>query len=49
MGFFDKIKQKFSQAVEKTTETLKFDKLVQGLTKTRDSFVDKIQKCFRFR
>ncbi len=30
-------------AVEKTTEALKFDKLKEGLTKTRDSFVDKIQ------
>jgi fused signal recognition particle receptor len=30
-------------AVEKTSEALKFDKLKDGLTKTRDSFVDKIQ------
>lgn len=48
MGFFDKIKQKFTHAVEKTTETLKFDKLVEGLTKTRDNFVGKIQNVLGF-
>lgn len=54
MGFFNKIKDKVSSvtssaknaittAVEKSTEVFKFTKLKEGLTKTRTSFVDKIQ------
>jgi fused signal recognition particle receptor len=59
MGFFDKLKEKVgsvtssvtaavNNAVEKTTEAFKFDKLKEGLSKTRDSFVDKIQLTLGF-
>jgi fused signal recognition particle receptor len=40
MGFFDKLKQKLSSV----TETLKLDRLVEGLEKTRASFVDRLRK-----
>lgn len=45
MGFFDKIKEKFSNVVKSTAEAVSFDKLKDGLSKTRDSFVKKIQKA----
>lgn len=48
MGFFKSIKDKVSNAAatvaSKTVETLKFTKLKEGLSKTRDSFVEKIRK-----
>jgi fused signal recognition particle receptor len=40
MGFFDKIKQKITGV----TEALSFDRLKEGLTKTRDSFVGRLRK-----
>ncbi len=58
MGFFSKLKDKFTQQVDKVTEivsekvnsvvekaaeTLKIDKLKEGLTKTRKSFVEKFK------
>ena len=58
MGFFSKLKEKFTQQVDKVTEivsekvnsvvekaaeTLKIDKLKEGLSKTRKSFVDKFK------
>ena len=39
----EKTTEALNTAVEKTTEALKFTKLKEGLSKTRDSFVDKIQ------
>jgi len=39
MGFFDKIKKTFSNV----TEALQFDKLKEGLSKTRDSFVGRLR------
>ncbi|MBL0320999.1 MAG: signal recognition particle-docking protein FtsY [Ignavibacteria bacterium] len=39
MGFFDKIKQKITGV----TEALTFDRLKEGLTKTRDSFVGRLR------
>lgn len=45
MGFFDKIKEKFSNVVKSTAEAVSFDKLKDGLSKTRYSFVKKIQKA----
>ena len=39
MGFFDKIKQKLTGVAE----TISFDRLKEGLTKTRDSFVGKLR------
>jgi len=43
MGFFDKFKEKVSSVVQSTTEALGFNKLKDGLTKTRSTFIDKIQ------
>lgn len=43
MGFFNKLKEKVSKVVESTTEALKFEKLIGGLEKTRNSFVENIQ------
>ncbi len=42
MGLFNKIKEKVSNVVKSTTEAVSFDKLKEGLSKTRDSFVKKI-------
>lgn len=39
MGFFDKIKQKITGV----TEALTFDRLKEGLTKTRDTFVGRLR------
>ncbi len=39
----DSTNKAIDKALNKTVEALKFDKLKEGLTKTRDSFVDKIQ------
>ena len=39
MGFFDKIKQKITGVAESLT----FDRLKEGLAKTRDSFVGKLR------
>ncbi len=44
----EKTSTAISSAVEKTTEALKFNKLKEGLSKTRDSFVDKIQVALGF-
>jgi fused signal recognition particle receptor len=43
MGFFDKIKEKVGSVVEKASESLGFNKLKDGLEKTRSTLVDKIQ------
>jgi len=43
MGFFDKLKQKVGDAVSSATDAMGFDRLKDGLTKTRTSFVSKIQ------
>ncbi len=42
MGFFDKIKKSVDSAVKSAGEALSFDKLKDGLEKTRKSFSDKI-------
>lgn len=42
MGLFDKFKKTISDAVQSASETLGFNKLKDGLSKTRTSFVDKI-------
>lgn len=39
----DSTSKAFENAWQKTTEALSFDRLKEGLSKTRDSFVDKIQ------
>ena len=51
MGFFDKIKQKVSAVVQSATETIQnvtesigITKLKDGLAKTRNTFVTKLQK-----
>ncbi len=43
MGFFKKIKDRVNEVVQTTGDALKFDKLKEGLSKTRDSFVGNIQ------
>ena len=43
MGFFDKLKEKVTSVVEKTADVLSFNKLKDGLSKTRNSFIDKIK------
>jgi len=43
MGFFNKIKDKVSQATQSAGDVLGFNKLKQGLEKTRNSFVNKLQ------
>lgn len=43
MGFFSKLKEKVTQVVQSTSDALGFDKLKEGLAKTRDSFVNRIQ------
>ncbi len=43
MGFFKKLKEKVSEVVQQTGDALKFDKLKEGLKKTRESFVDNIK------
>lgn len=43
MGFFDKIKGKVSQAIQSTGEVFGFDKLKEGLEKTRNSFVHNLE------
>ncbi|MDX9789650.1 MAG: signal recognition particle-docking protein FtsY [Candidatus Kapabacteria bacterium] len=54
MGFFSKLKEKFTEQVDKVQEkvstviaqageTIKFDKIKDGLQKTRMSFIDKFQ------
>lgn len=43
MSFFSKIKEKVSSVVQTTTDALKFDRLKDGLAKTRDSLVDNLK------
>jgi fused signal recognition particle receptor len=54
MGFFSKLKEKFTEQVDKVqekvssvisqaSEAIKFDKIKDGLQKTRKSFIDKFQ------
>ncbi len=43
MGFFNKVKEKVSQAAQSAGDSLGFNKLKQGLEKTRNSFVNKLQ------
>lgn len=42
MGFFNNLKKKVSEVVQSTGDALKFDKLKDGLEKTRNNFVDSI-------
>lgn len=42
MGLFDKFKKTISDVVQSASDTLGFNKLKDGLSKTRTSFVDKI-------
>ncbi len=56
MGIFDKIKDKVTSAVKSTvdsvvkttTEVFQFDKLREGLEKTRNSFVNKLRSTIGF-
>jgi len=54
MGFFSKLKEKFTEQVDKVQEkvssvisqageAIKFDKIKDGLQKARKSFIDKFQ------
>ncbi len=43
MGFFDKFKEKISTVVQDTSSALGFDRLKDGLDKTRKSFANKLQ------
>jgi fused signal recognition particle receptor len=47
MGFFSKIKEKVSTAIQSTGEALGFDRLKEGLTRTRSTFVDNLQTVIR--
>jgi len=53
MGFFDKFKKKVSdtveKTVEKTSEAIGFNRLKEGLEKTRKSFSDKISNLLKGR
>jgi len=48
MGFFSKLKEKVTSAVQTATEAIGFNKLKDGLEKTRTAFVDKIQSVLGF-
>jgi fused signal recognition particle receptor len=43
MGIFDRFKEKVSSVVQSTTDALGFTKLKDGLSKTRDTFLSRIQ------
>ncbi len=43
MGIFDRFKEKVSSAVQSTSDALGFTKLKDGLSKTRDTFLSRIQ------
>jgi fused signal recognition particle receptor len=43
MGLFDKFKEKVSSVVQSTTDALGFTKLKDGLSKTRDTFLSRVQ------
>lgn len=43
MGIFDKFKEKVSSVVQSTTDVLGFTKLKDGLSKTRDTFLSRVQ------
>lgn len=43
MGLFDKFKEKISTAFQGASEVMGFDRLKDGLSKTRNTFVDRIQ------
>lgn len=45
MGLFDRFKDKVSSAFQSAGDALSFNKLKDGLSKTRDSFVNKIQSA----
>jgi len=47
MGFFSKIKEKVSTAIQSTGEALGFDRLKEGLSRTRSTFVDNLQTVIR--
>jgi fused signal recognition particle receptor len=49
MGFFDKFKKKIVETVEKTTEAVGFNRLKEGLEKTRKSFSDRLSKLLKGR
>ena len=43
MGIFDRFKEKVSSVVQSTTDALGFTKLKDGLSKTRDTFLSRVQ------
>lgn len=49
MGFFDKFKKKVVETVEKTTEAIGFNRLKEGLEKTRKTFSDRLTKLLKGR
>lgn len=49
MGFFDKFKKKIVETVEKTSEAVGFNRLKEGLEKTRKSFSDRLSKLLKGR
>lgn len=49
MGFFDKFKKKVVETVEKTSEAVGFNRLKEGLEKTRKTFSDRLTKLLKGR
>jgi len=49
MGFFDKFKKKVAETVDKTSEAVGFNRLKEGLEKTRKSFSDRLTKLLKGR
>ena len=49
MGFFDKFKKKIVDTVEKTSEAVGFNRLKEGLEKTRKSFSDRLSNLLKGR
>jgi fused signal recognition particle receptor len=49
MGFFDKFKKKIVETVDKTSEAVGFNRLKEGLEKTRKSFSDRLSKLLKGR
>ncbi len=49
MGFFDKFKKKIIETVEKTSEAVGFNRLKEGLEKTRKTFSDRLSKLLKGR
>jgi len=49
MGFFDKFKKKVVETVEKTSEAVGFNRLKEGLEKTRKTFSDRLTNLLKGR